>query len=49
MFDIFQKYLEDKIKLTAEEIDLIRSVSIIKNLRKHQYLLQEGVKQNRFP
>ncbi len=42
MFDIFQKYLEDKIKLTAEEMDLIRSVSIIKNQRKHQYLLQEG-------
>jgi CRP-like cAMP-binding protein len=42
MFDQFQKYLQHKIHLTGEEIELVKSVSIIKSLRKHQYLLQEG-------
>lgn len=40
MFDIFQKYLEEKIKLTEQDLELIQSVSVIKKLRKHQYLLQ---------
>lgn len=42
MFDVFQRYLAEKAKLTAEDFELIRSVSIIKTLRKHQYLLQQG-------
>ncbi|MBC7847432.1 MAG: Crp/Fnr family transcriptional regulator [Flavobacterium sp.] len=42
MFDTFIKYLQDKIKLSAEEIELIRSISILKKLRKRQYLLLEG-------
>ncbi|TLV02786.1 Crp/Fnr family transcriptional regulator [Dyadobacter luticola] len=42
MFDIFKKYLTDKITLTEEELALIASVSHIKHLRKRQYLLQEG-------
>ena len=42
MFDTFLKYLQDKITLSDEEVELIRSVSILKKLRKRQYLLQEG-------
>lgn len=42
MFTVFKKYVSDKITLTAEEWLLIEKVSIIKKLRKHQYLLQEG-------
>ena len=42
MFDIFRKYLEDKIALTNEDYELIESVSLFKKLRKRQYLLQAG-------
>jgi CRP-like cAMP-binding protein len=42
MFDIFKAYLYSKGVFLDQEMDLIRSVSIIKKLRKHQYLLQEG-------
>ena len=42
MFDAFRKYLKDKISLTDEEYELIRSVSVSKKLRKRQYLLQAG-------
>lgn len=42
MFEIFQKYLTDKLQLTPEELQLIASVSVIKNVRKRQYLLQQG-------
>lgn len=42
MFDNFKDYLEDKITLSEHEIELIRNVSILKKLRKRQYLLQEG-------
>ena len=42
MFDTFLKYLQDKITLSDEEVELIRSVSILKKLRKRQFLLQEG-------
>ena len=42
MFDIFRKYLEDKITLTNEDYELIESVSLFKKLRKRQYLLQAG-------
>lgn len=42
MFDLFRKYLEDKITLTNEDYELIESVSSFKKLRKRQYLLQAG-------
>ena len=42
MFDIFRKYLEDKITLTNQDFELIESVSLFKKLRKRQYLLQAG-------
>jgi CRP-like cAMP-binding protein len=42
MFDTFRKYLENKITLTDTDYKLIQSVSVIKKLRKRQYLLQEG-------
>ncbi len=42
MFDIFRKYLENKIALSDEDFALIESVSLFKKLRKHQYLLQAG-------
>lgn len=42
MFEIFQKYLTDKIELSDEEIQLIASVCKQKKLRKKQFLCQEG-------
>ena len=42
MFDIFRKYLGDKVDLNSEDYELIESVSLFKKLRKHQYLLQAG-------
>src|ERR1700743_2795364 len=42
MYGVFQKYMDCKIKLSPEQSDWIRSLSVIKKLRKHQYLLQEG-------
>ncbi len=42
MFEIFRKYLADKISLTDQDFELIESVSTIKKLRKRQYLLQAG-------
>jgi CRP-like cAMP-binding protein len=42
MVDTLIKYLQDKIALSEAEVDMIRSVSILKKLRRKQYLLQEG-------
>lgn len=42
MFDIFRKYLEDKIHLTNQDFELIASLCSGKKLRKKQYLLQAG-------
>lgn len=42
MYEIFQKYIEEKAEFTQAESDLIQSFAIIKKLRKRQYLLQEG-------
>jgi CRP-like cAMP-binding protein len=42
MYDIFQKYLDSKIELSQEQSDWIRSLSVVKKLRKNQYLLQAG-------
>jgi len=42
MYEVFQKYLDGKIVLSQEQSERIRSLSVVKKLRKHQYLLQEG-------
>ena len=42
MFEIFQKYLADRITLTDQDFERIESVSLIKKLRRRQYILQEG-------
>jgi CRP-like cAMP-binding protein len=42
MFDVFHAYINSKTTITDEEAALIKSVSVIKKLRKKQYLLQEG-------
>jgi CRP-like cAMP-binding protein len=42
VYEVFQQYLDSRISLTEEEKEQIRSVSVVKKLRKKQYLLQEG-------
>lgn len=42
MFEVFRKYLAEKINLSDAEYDYIQSLCIYKKLRKKQYLLQEG-------
>ncbi|UQB69231.1 Crp/Fnr family transcriptional regulator [Epilithonimonas zeae] len=42
MFEIFLKYLTDKIELSDPEMQLIESVCKTKKLRKKQFLFQEG-------
>jgi len=42
MYGVFQKYMDRKIELSPEQSDWIKSLSVVKKLRKHQYLLQEG-------
>jgi CRP-like cAMP-binding protein len=42
VYEIFQQYLDSRITLTDEQKEQIRSVCILKKLRKKQYLLQEG-------
>lgn len=42
MFEIFKEYITQKAVLTVDDLDLIQSVSVVKKLRKRQYLLQEG-------
>ena len=42
MFKGFEKYLQEKANLDADEINAVRAVSIEKKIRKRQYLLQEG-------
>jgi CRP-like cAMP-binding protein len=42
MYEVFQKYMDCKIALPQEQSDWIRSLSVVKKIRKHQYLLQEG-------
>lgn len=42
MFDLFEKYLLGKAAFTADELRQIEAVSVVKKLRKRQYLLQEG-------
>ena len=42
MFELFEKYLQSKATFTAGEMRQIEAVSVIKKLRKRQYLLQAG-------
>lgn len=42
MFDNFKNYLESKITLSDQELELIKDVCILKKLQKRQYLAQEG-------
>lgn len=42
MVDNFITYLQSKFTITAEEIEIVKSVCRLKKLRRRQYLLQEG-------
>jgi len=42
MFTVFKKYISQRDTLTEQEWSMIESVSTLKKLRKHQFLLQEG-------
>ena len=42
MYDVFKSYLESKIFLSEAQHEWIYSSSVVKKLRKRQYLLQEG-------
>lgn len=42
MYEVFQHYLDSKINLSEQQFSRIRSVAVVKKLRKKQYLLQEG-------
>jgi CRP-like cAMP-binding protein len=42
MFDHFERFLREKITISDQEMELVRSVTVEKRLRKKQYLLQEG-------
>jgi len=42
MFDVFAEYLQSKADFTADEVEHIKAMSLLKTLRKRQYLLQAG-------
>jgi CRP-like cAMP-binding protein len=42
VFDVFIKYITDRVSISEKELDSIISVCSIKRLRRKQYLLQEG-------
>jgi CRP/FNR family transcriptional regulator len=42
MYGVFEKYMDCKIELSPEQSDWIRSLCVVKKLRKHRFLLQEG-------
>ena len=42
MLEVFQNYINSKTRITDEEFEIIKSLCIVKQLRKKQYLLQEG-------
>ena len=42
MYEVFKNYLDSKISLTEDQHEWIHSKSMVKKLRKKQFLLQEG-------
>lgn len=42
MYESFQRYIDSRVTLTDTEKEQVRSVAVIKKIRKRQYLLQEG-------
>ena len=42
MFKILADYLQKQASLTDDEIEMVRACTVMKKLRKRQYLLQEG-------
>ncbi|WP_431200469.1 Crp/Fnr family transcriptional regulator [Mucilaginibacter sp. P19] len=44
MFEVFRKYLADKINVSQADLAFIESVSVIRRLKKHQFLLNSGDK-----
>lgn len=42
MTEVFKRYIQDRVALSADQWSMIEQVIEIKNVRKHQYLLQEG-------
>jgi len=42
MFAVFEQYLQRKMLFTPAEIEQIKAVSVVRPLRKRQYLLQAG-------
>ena len=43
MFEVFEQYLEKLMPgITREQLNLMRSMCVIKKLRKRQMLLHEG-------
>lgn len=42
MFEVFFSHITEKVSLTTEEKDMVKTFFVTKKLRKRQYLLQEG-------
>ncbi|OZI07662.1 cyclic nucleotide-binding protein [Siphonobacter sp. BAB-5385] len=42
MFEVLFAHIQEKVKLTPEEKEVLQSFFVVKKLRKRQYLLQEG-------
>jgi CRP-like cAMP-binding protein len=42
MFAVFEKYLQSKASFSEAEIERIQAISLLKTVRKRQYLLQAG-------
>lgn len=42
MFENFEKYVLEKASLTADELQQLRSLAVVRKLRKRQFVLQEG-------
>jgi len=42
MFAVFEQYLQSKAPFTSAEIEQIKAASVVRTLRKRQYLLQAG-------
>lgn len=42
MFQVFEKYITEKITLTSAELERMKALCVPKRVRKRQYILQEG-------